>query len=85
MTEQVEQQIWIKFCLKLEHSPVETIQMIQKAFRGNAMSVPQIKLWHKCFKDGRESAESDPHSGRPATSRTPENVECARAAIYKDW
>ena len=31
MTEQIEQQICIKFCIKLEQSSVETIQMIQKA------------------------------------------------------
>ena len=31
MTEWVEQQICIKFCIKLEHSSVETIQIIQKA------------------------------------------------------
>ena len=31
MTEQVEQQICIKLCIKLEHSSTETIQMIQKA------------------------------------------------------
>ena len=63
---------------------METIQMIQKAFRDNAMSAVQIKVWHKCFRDGQESVESDPHSGRPATSRTPENVECVLAAINKD-
>ena len=31
MTEQVEQRICIKFCIKLEHSSAETIPMIQKA------------------------------------------------------
>ena len=31
ITEQVEQGICIKFCVKLEHSSAETIQMIQKA------------------------------------------------------
>ena len=31
MTEQAEQQICIKFCIKAEHSCVETIWMIQKA------------------------------------------------------
>ena len=31
MTEQVKQQICIKFCVKLEHSSTETIGMIQKA------------------------------------------------------
>ena len=30
MTEQVEEQICIKFCIKLEHFSAETIQMIQK-------------------------------------------------------
>ena len=31
MTERAEQQICIKFCIKLDRSSVETIQMIQKA------------------------------------------------------
>ena len=31
MTEQVEQQTYIKFCVKLEHSFTETIRIIQKA------------------------------------------------------
>ena len=33
MTEQVEQRICVRFCVKLECSSMETIQMIQKAFR----------------------------------------------------
>ena len=84
ITEWVEQQICIKFCIKLELSSMKTIQMIQKAFGDDAMSAVQIKVWHECFEDVWESVESDPHSGRPATSRTPENVECVRAAISKD-
>ena len=58
--------------------------MIQKFWGDDAMSAVQIKVWHKCFKDGWESVESDPHSGRPATSRTPENVARVQAAINKD-
>ena len=75
MTEPVEQQICIKFCVKLGHSSMETIPMIQKAFRHDAMKAAEIEGWHKCFKDGQESVESDSRSGRPATSRTPENVD----------
>ena len=58
--------------------------MNQKAFRDDAMSAAQIKVWYRYFKDGQKSAESDPCSGRPATNRAPENVECVRAAINKD-
>ena len=50
--------------------------MIQKAFGDDAINAAQIKVWHKLFKASQESFESDPHSGRPATSRTPENVKC---------
>ena len=32
----------------------------------------------------KKSAESDPCSGRPATSRSPENVDGVQAAIHKD-
>ena len=84
MTEWVEQRICIKFCIKFEHSFVETIWMIQKVFRDDARSAAQIRVWHKCFKDVWESVESDPCSGRSATSRTPENIECVGATISKD-
>ena len=57
--------------------------MIQMVFGDDAMSTVQIKVWHKRFKDGQESVDSDPCSGRPATSRTSENVECVQAAINK--
>ena len=53
MTEQVEQQICIKFCVKLELSFAKTIQMIQEAFRDVAMNAMQIKVWHKHFKDDK--------------------------------
>ena len=49
------------------------------------MNTGQIKLWHKCFKDGQESVEcDDPRPGRPATGRTPENIEHVQPAINKD-
>ena len=33
---------------------METIWMIQKSFGDDAMSAVQMKVWHKCFKHGRE-------------------------------
>ena len=58
--------------------------MIQEAFGDDVMSAAQIKVWHKCFKDGRESVESDLCSERPAISRTPESLERVRAATNRD-
>ena len=85
MNERVDQRICIKFCFKLGHSSAETIPMIKKAFGDDSMNKAQIKLWYRCFKDGRESVESDQRSGRPSTSRTPKNVESFRAATNENW
>ena len=48
------------------------------------MSAVQIQVRHRCCKDGREPVERDPRPGRPATSRTPENVEHGQTALNKD-
>ena len=48
------------------------------------MNAAQTEVWHKRFKGGPESVESDTCSGRPATSRTPENIDRVWAAINKD-
>ena len=58
--------------------------MIQKSFRVGAMGAAQTNVYHKCFKDDQESAESDPLSGMPETSITHENVERVLATINKD-
>ena len=63
---------------------METIQKIQRDLGDDTMNAAQIKVWHKCFKDGRESIESDPCSGRLVIRKTPENVERVQAAINKD-
>jgi hypothetical protein len=84
MTERVDQQNCIKFCFKLGHLTVETIRMIKKAFKDDSAGEVQIKFWYQHFKNGWESVESDPCSGRPATSRTPENVEHMQAAINEN-
>ena len=43
------------------------------------------EVWHKHFKGGWESVESDPHPGRTAISKTLENIESVQGAINKDW
>ena len=55
-----------------------------EVFGNDAMSAAQIKMWQRYFKYGQESVDSDPCSGRPATSRTPENIERVQPVISKD-
>ena len=83
MTEQVEQRICIRFYVKPEHPSVEIIQMTQKALGHGTMSAAQIKSMAQTLQRGQESVESDPCSGRPATSRTPGDVESVQTSINK--
>ena len=58
--------------------------MIQKAIVGECMGTTQIKEWYRRFKNGRTSVDSDPRSGRPSLTTTPENIERVRLAIEGD-
>ena len=69
MTERVEQQICIKFCVKLEHPSAETIRMIQKAaamsYWGLAASSRQYT--HSCITSHAEFfAKTSNHPGDSA-------------------
>ena len=68
MTEWVEQWICIKFCVKLEHSSVETIRMIQKAATmGNWWFILITRpLMHHIA--GRVFSETSNHPGDSAPS-----------------
>ena len=56
MTEQVQQQICTKFCINLEHSSAETIQMIQKAAAmGNWWLAASLRQYaHSCITSRAE-------------------------------
>ena len=68
MTEQVEQQICIKFCVKIEHSSVETIQVIQKATDvGNWwLAASSWQHTHSCVMSGAVFKKTSNHPGDSA-------------------
>ena len=48
--------------------------MLGKVYGDNAMKKRAVYKWAKCFSEGRESVTDEERSGRPATSRTEENI-----------
>ena len=53
---------------------VETFEMLKTAFGEQCLSPARIFEWHKRFKEGRDSADGNPRSGRPTTSKTDDFV-----------
>jgi hypothetical protein len=48
--------------------------MLVQVYGDSAMNKPVFYKWVKRFSGGRESVTAEERSGRPATSRTAENI-----------
>jgi len=84
MSDRTEQRICLRFCFLLGKMATEANEMLQKAFKEEALSRTQVFEWFTLLKRGEMSAEDHRHSGRPSTSRTDENVEKIREKIKED-
>jgi len=78
MSDRTEQRICLRFCFCLGKTATEAHEMLQKAFKEEALSRTHVFGWFARFKIGEMSVEDHPHSGRLSTSRTDENVEKIR-------
>ena len=75
MYNRTKQRICLRFCFGLGKTAREAHEMHLKAFKEEALSRTQIFEWFALFKRGEMNVENHPHSGRPSTRRTDENVE----------
>jgi len=48
--------------------------MLVQVYGDNVMKKTEVCRWVKRFSEGRESVTDEERSGRPATSRTEENI-----------
>ena len=84
MRENTEQRICINFCFKLGKTGTETYEMMKTAFGDEAMSRARVLEWFRLFKEGRQSVNCDPRSGRPSTSRNVEKIAQMKTVVRSD-
>ncbi|GBL86737.1 Putative uncharacterized protein FLJ37770 [Araneus ventricosus] len=72
----LEQPANIKFCILLEKSPSETLEMLKKAYGSDAIKKTAVYEWHKRFLEGRTNIEDDPRTG---PSPLPRQMKMLRA------
>jgi hypothetical protein len=63
MDGKIQQHVCIKFCVKLDKSANETLEMLREAFGDHSLSQTAVSEWHSRFKASLVSAEDDEHSG----------------------
>ena len=71
----LEERYAIKFCFKLvKNDATETYGMLQTAFGASCMNRTSVFVWHKRFKEGRESVRDDKMCGKSKEVNTPELI-----------
>ena len=73
-----------KFLVKPEKNGNEVGEMLGQVYGDNAMKKTAVYKWVKRFSEGRESVTDEEKSGRPATSRTEENIATIRQIVREN-
>ena len=58
--------------------------MLVQVYGDNAMKKTAVYKWVKRFSEGREIVTEEDRSGRPATSRTEENIAKVRQIVREN-
>ena len=70
----LEERYAIRFCFKLGKNTTETYEILQTTFGASCMNRASVFVWHKRFKEGRESVRDDERYGMSKEVNTPELI-----------
>jgi len=82
--ENVNFRFYIKTQYKLGKQAIEIFNQLKAVYNDQAPSYATVARWVALFKNGRESIEDDPRSGRPITGVTQDNIDAVRKVIVED-
>jgi hypothetical protein len=78
MNVEFQQQVNIKFCVKLGKTATESLQLLHDACGDEALCWVQVFAWHRRFVSGRVSVEDDTRSCWPSSSCSEDNMAWIR-------
>jgi len=81
MKKNIEERVCLKFCVVNGILCSDLTATIQKCYAKAVLSKTRIYEFYKAFKDGRESVEYKPCSGKPSTSSTENNTNQVKEII----
>ena len=65
--EKFKQRVIIQFCVGLGHTPVQTMEMLNRSTKKPSVAQSLVYKWHKRYSEGRETIMDDDRSGRPVS------------------
>lgn len=81
---ETEFRAYIKVRTFLGASATSIHEDLTKACPSTAPSYATVTLWMRRFREGRQSLEDDPRSGRPISATSDENIQRIRDLIHDD-
>jgi hypothetical protein len=74
----------IKFCFKARLSATETLVLVQKAYRNEALNRSNVFRTYFRFREGRDLVENDERGGRPKSTRTEVHIAAVADLVKND-
>ncbi len=72
-----KQRVIMKFQVKLGDGDGGILKRLRTVYGDGVLKTMAVYKWVVCYKEGQESHEDNPHSGRPVSAHTDENVKHA--------
>ena len=82
--EKLKQRAAIQFCVGLGHTPVQTIEMLNRVSKKAPVARSLVYKWHKRYSDGRETIMDDDRCGRPASKSNKSDVTLVKERLDID-
>ncbi len=82
--EKHEQQINVKFLVKLKKTPTECYKLLKEVHRENSLSRVCVFKWYKQFSEGQKSTKNDRCPGWPVSVSTPQTVTKISGFVCRD-
>ena len=76
--EKLKQQAIIQFCVGLGHTPVQTMEMLNRLTKKTSVARSFVYKWHKRFSEGRETIMEDDRCSRLVSKSKTSDVKLAK-------
>ena len=65
--EKLKQWVIIQYCVGLGHTPVQTMEVLNRSTKKPSVVRSLVYKWHKRYSEGRETIMDDERCGRPVS------------------
>ena len=82
--EKLKKRAIIQFCVGLGHTPVQTMEMLNRSTKKPSVAWSLVYKWHKRYSEGQETIMDNDRCGRPVSKSKTSDVKLAKDRLDVD-